>query len=106
MSDLREGRLIGGVPLTYAEAGRIEKNWAPFEWGGELSASYSVWDGRHVVLRWRGGRFAMKVGVESMDLSPVGLWDRLAHAYGGKVYRYLRSRGSRDVEILRAVFLG
>jgi len=57
MSDLREGSLTGGVPLTYAEAGSTAKNWVPFEWGGELWATYSIWDGRHVVLRWHDGKF-------------------------------------------------
>ena len=57
MSDLREGSLTGGTPLTYAEAGPIEKNWVPFECDGDLWASYSIWEGRHVVLRWNGGKF-------------------------------------------------
>ena len=57
MSELHDGCLSGGVPLTYAESGTIAKNWVPFEWGGELWATYSIWDGRHVVLRWRDGKF-------------------------------------------------
>lgn len=57
MSDLRDGTLSGGVPLSYAEAGSTAKNWVLFEWEGELWATYSVWDGRHVVLRWHGEKF-------------------------------------------------